>query len=149
MAKGKKIYVVTMENDEMDPTEIGYASSTSISDNMIQRMKSTDGFEMNTYNSYQATVDYLEINDESVCFEESQYNDNSDLLVQFAMLWGMEIGSAVSVKEMENAKSMKEWDSQELYELFSTWAQEYLRQNNEEDTVAFFSAKLADLLIMN
>lgn len=146
MEKGKKVYVITMENDEMDPIEIGYASKRKISKKMIEHMESTDGFEMNTYNSHQATIDYLEINDEPICFEEPSYNDNSDLIVQFAMLLGMEIGSALSPKEIETAEKLKEWNSEELYKLFSTWTQEYLNQETVEDTVDFFTIKLAELL---
>lgn len=102
MKKEKKIYVVTMENDELAPVEVGYASNQKIADKMIERMSGTDGFELNAYHSYQATIDYLEINDESVCFEEDavQTADNNDLVVQFAMLWGMQIESALSSKEV-------------------------------------------------
>ena len=75
----KKIYVVTMENDEMDAVEIGYASNQDIADKMIEKVSSTDGFEHNTYNSCQATMDCLEINDEPICFEEGDSEENKDL----------------------------------------------------------------------
>lgn len=75
----KKIYVVTMENDELEPVEIGYASNQDIANKMIEKASSTDGFEYNTYNSYQATVDYMEINDELICFEEKSSEENKEL----------------------------------------------------------------------
>ena len=143
-----KIYVVTMENDEMDAVEIGYASNQQIADKMIEKVSSTDGFEFNTYNSYQATLDYMEINNEAICFEENipLTNNNNDLLVQFAMLWGMEIGSALSSKEVEIANEMKLWNSDELFSLFSSWKDEYLSQDDLEDSVEFFKEKVTDLL---
>ena len=132
----------------MDAVEIGYASNQQIADKMIEKVSSTDGFEFNTYNSYQATLDYMEINNEAICFEENipLTNNNNDLLVQFAMLWGMEIGSALSSKEVEIANEMKLWNSDELFSLFSSWKDEYLSQDDLEDSVEFFKEKVTDLL---
>ena len=142
----KEIYVVTMENDEMDTMEIGYASSQQIADRMIEAVSSTDGFESNEYRSYKAPVDYLEINDEPVSFEEDTEND---LIIQFAILWGIEIGLACSSplsSENKKGKEMKQWGSDELNKLFSAWEMEYLKLENSQDTADFFHEKLADLL---
>ena len=70
-------------------------------------------------------------------------NDNNDLLVQFAVLWGNHIGSAHSSAD---ANKMKQWDSEELLNLFSAWKNEYLSQDAIEDSVDFFNKKLSDLL---
>ena len=70
-------------------------------------------------------------------------NDDNDLLVQFAVLWGNYIGSAHSSTD---ANKMKQWDSEELLNLFSTWKNEYLSQDAIEDSVDFFNKKLSDLL---
>lgn len=141
-----KIYIVTMENDEMDPVEAGYASSQNIADKMIKKISTTEGFEHNTCKSYQASIDYLEINDEPICFENDTANptDNNDLVVQFAILWGMDIGSASSLKEVEIANEMKKWNSDELYRLFSEWKDEYLSQDEIEDSVEFFRSKVTN-----
>lgn len=144
----KEIYVVTMENDEMDTMEIGYASSQQIADRMIKTVSSTDGFESNEYRSYKAPVDYLEINDEPVSFEDKA-DEGNDLVVQFAILWGTEIGLACLSPlspESEKGKEMKQWDSEELYQLFSSWKAEYLNQDAIEDSANFFYKKLAELL---
>ena len=144
MSKSKSIYVVTMENDEMDAVEIGYASSSQIADKMMTAISSTDGFENNTYKSFKAPIDYMEINDESVCFEENAEPANDDLLVQFAMLWGMKIGSVSSDSEINNANHMKSYDSSELYILFSAWKEEYITQE-WDDTVDFFEEKMTEM----
>ena len=144
----KEIYVVTMENDEMDTMEIGYASSQQIADRMIKTVSSTDGFESNEYHSYKASVDYLEINDEPVSFEEKT-DEGNDLIVQFAILWGTEIGLACLSplsSENEKGKEMKQWDSEELCQLFFSWKAEYLNQDAIEDSTDFFHKKLAELL---
>lgn len=73
-------------------------------------------------------------------------NENNDLLIQFAILWGHQIGSALSQKEVEIAKEMKLYDSIELYNLFSAWANEYRAQTDIDDSVNFFQIKLTDLL---
>ena len=66
----KSFYVVTMENDEMNPMEIGYASNSKIAERMIKKASSTDGFENNTYHSYETKMDVMEINGERICFED-------------------------------------------------------------------------------
>lgn len=69
-----------------------------------------------------------------------------DLVVQFAVLWGMYIGSAVTVTEEKNAKKMKEYDSEELSTLLTGWKDEYLKQNEIEDSCDFFNLKLENLM---
>lgn len=69
----------------------------------------------------------------------------NDVIVQFAILWGEYIGAACSPEELECAEEMKQYDSEELLNLFSAWASEYLA-GDEEDTVVFFEKKLAGVL---
>ncbi len=69
----------------------------------------------------------------------------NDIIVQFAVLWGIKIGSALSSKEQEIANEMKAYDSEELLNILSTWAEEY-NKSDTEDTCEFFENKLTDLL---
>ena len=91
-------------------------------------------------------VAYVQIGDvkkdESLTTESA--TDNNDLVVQFATLWGMDIGSASSSKEVEIANEMKQWNSDELYRLFSEWKDEYLSQDEIEDSVEFFRSKVTN-----
>ena len=68
-----------------------------------------------------------------------------DVVVQFSMLWGMTIGSALTNNEQYFAKKMKEYDSQDLLELTVKWSKEYLNESEIEDTVEFFNNKLNEL----
>ena len=68
----------------------------------------------------------------------------NDLIVQFAMLWGETIGSASTPEEIERAEDMKQYDSEELLNLLSGWAEEYL-SGDFDDTVDFFNNKVATL----
>lgn len=69
----------------------------------------------------------------------------NDIIVQFAVLWGINIGSPISSKEQEIANEMKTYDSEELLSILSGWAEEYLA-SDVEDTVEFFEKKLTDLM---
>ncbi len=61
----------------------------------------------------------------------------NDLIVQFAVLWGQTIGSATTPEEIERAEKMKQYDSEELLNIFSSWAEKY-SDSNIEDSVEFF-----------
>lgn len=65
----------------------------------------------------------------------------NDIIVQFAMLWGQTIGSAITPEEIAKAKEMKQYDSEELLKLLSGWAEEYLN-GDFDDTVDFFNNKV-------
>ena len=69
----------------------------------------------------------------------------NDITVQFSVLWGMAIGSAFKPSEIEMAKKMKNYDSQELLKLLSGWADDFLK-SNFEDTVDYFTDRLARIL---
>ena len=69
----------------------------------------------------------------------------NDIVVQYAVLWGMKIGSAIGLKERGIAEEMKAYDSMELLEIFTGWAEEYFN-SDVEDSVEFFEMKLVDLM---
>ena len=69
---------------------------------------------------------------------------NMDIIVQFAVLWGQKVGSALFPEEIKMAKELKQYDSTELLEMFCGWMVDYCA-GDEEDTVSFFEEKLANL----
>ena len=71
---------------------------------------------------------------------------NLDIIIQFAILWGETIGSATTTAEWEEAKLMKEYDSEDLLQLFSAWKDSYINQNITDDTCEFFEMKRKELL---
>ena len=70
---------------------------------------------------------------------------NIDIVVQFALLWGIKIGNTSTRKEQNLAEEMKMYDSQELSSIFTAWSEEYLK-GNFTDTVDFFEEKLKGLI---
>lgn len=70
--------------------------------------------------------------------------NNKDLPVQFAVLWGVTMADARGNKEQY--KHMQAYDSEELYTLFQTWSNEYLK-GEFDDTVKFFTDKIEVLLL--
>lgn len=71
----------------------------------------------------------------------------NDVIVQFAVLWGQFIGSAMNEVEAKIADEMKQYDSEELLPILSEWAREYFENEyGIEDTVEFFHEKLCELI---
>lgn len=68
-----------------------------------------------------------------------------DIIVMFAKLWGMETAEA---KFEDNLYDFLEgWDSQELYEMFYEWKEEYLEDDDvPEDLCDFFYEKFNKLI---
>ena len=68
----------------------------------------------------------------------------NDVVVQFARLWGQrEAWWTSGVEEEDIQRELKEQDSQELLEILSKWADEYLQEGQPiEDTVEFFDKKV-------
>lgn len=80
---------------------------------------------------------------------EKGVNLMNDLIIQFAILWGIELADTQSAWGAEKAKmaeEMKHYDSEELLEIFSAWATEFMSQRSEDDPVFFFNEKLTDLM---
>ncbi len=71
---------------------------------------------------------------------------NIDIITQFAILWGETIGSSLTMEECEEAKIMKEYDSEELLTLFTEWKDLYLNQDIIDDTCEFFERKRKELI---
>ena len=69
----------------------------------------------------------------------------NDVIVQFAYLLGMTVGSARCAKEKAVAEKMADYNSEELLEILSGWAEAYF-EGEETDTVSFFEEKIEDLL---
>ena len=73
----------------------------------------------------------------------------NNLIIQFAILWGEFIGGTVlSSKEMQLAEEMKQYDTEELADIFSDWAKEFLENDyiTDSDSVEFFGEKLCELM---
>lgn len=69
---------------------------------------------------------------------------NMDIIVQFSTLWGIEL--ADSKLKKDKYQKMQEYDSADRLVLFQKWLDEYLKDENVEDTVEFFHDKLEKLL---
>ena len=67
-----------------------------------------------------------------------------ELIVTFAKLWGMTTASDFR-GEKEIYRELESYDSEELTNLLSTWADEYLSRENE-DTCDFFDEKMSSLV---
>ena len=67
--------------------------------------------------------------------------DPQDVAHQFAILWGMEIGMAISRSEIKSANILKSFDSEETAKMFSEWAQEFV-DGEYDDVTGFFSEKV-------
>lgn len=65
----------------------------------------------------------------------------SDLIVQFAVLWGIKLANG-SEREKDE---LRQWDSEELLDLFTAWLDEY-RESDYYDSVDFFEDKVEELL---
>lgn len=65
----------------------------------------------------------------------------SDLIVQFAVLWGIKLADG-SERERDE---LRQWDSEELLDLFTGWVDEY-RESDYDDSVDFFEDKIEELL---
>jgi len=65
----------------------------------------------------------------------------SDLVVQFAVLWGVKLASGTEKERDE----LRQWDSEELLDLFTGWVEEY-RESDYDDSVDFFEDKIEELL---
>lgn len=68
------IYVVTMESDDMNAVNIGYATSRENAKKMVALASTTDGFENYEYAIHKASLDYIEINDEAIYVNEAKSN---------------------------------------------------------------------------
>lgn len=73
---------------------------------------------------------------------------NMDLVVQFAILWGENIGIAMMSHEEDTYKELQAYDSEELSNIFSEWADEYVNSDCD-DSCDFFNDKFVSLMAKN
>lgn len=67
--------------------------------------------------------------------------DPQDVAHQFAILWGMEIGMAMSCSEIRVADILRAYESDETAKMFSEWAQEFV-DGEYDDTTDFLHQKI-------
>lgn len=74
----------------------------------------------------------------------------NDIIVQFAILWGMRLGDGLLNRHDDYfmQDEMKQYDSQEVMKILTEWAEEYQNGDNE-DTVEFFDEKVRCLIFHN
>ena len=73
--------------------------------------------------------------------------DEMDIVIQFAKLWGIEI--ADSRCNENKYRKMESYDSSDLLDLLLSWKNDYIHDENADDTVDFFNNKLNSLLNNN
>lgn len=66
--------------------------------------------------------------------------DEMDIVVQFAKLWGMEVADARADKE--RYLRLESYDSEELLDLLCSWKEEYLNDEEADDSCEFFNKKI-------
>lgn len=71
-------------------------------------------------------------------------NMKTDLMVQFAMLWGMKRVPVIQA-DQKYADAMEGYDSEEIRDIVTEWADEYL-ESDCEDTCDFFEEHIDVLL---
>lgn len=74
--------------------------------------------------------------------------NNMDLVVQFAILWGENIGIAMMSHEEDTYKELQAYDTEELSNIFSEWADEYVNSDCD-DSCDFFNDKFVSLMAKN
>jgi len=67
-----------------------------------------------------------------------------DIVMQFAKLWGIAV--ADSRTDKKKYQEIEAHDSVELLSLMLSWKDEYMHDEDAEDTVDFFNGKLKALL---
>ena len=66
----KDIYAVTIEDNDTPETEVGYATTSEIAEQMKSTIVSTPGFESMDIKSYKVPLNSITINDAPVTFPE-------------------------------------------------------------------------------
>ena len=70
--------------------------------------------------------------------------NNMDLIVTFAKLWG--IYTADNRTNKKTYRELEAYDSEELLELLSVWAEEFI-EGEYDDTCDFFETKVSHLIV--
>lgn len=69
-----------------------------------------------------------------------------DLIIQFARLWGQREVLILNADDEKLADILKSYDSIELRNFMQQWADEFLYDENNEDTVDFFEKKIEEMM---
>ena len=72
----------------------------------------------------------------------------NDVIVQFARLWGQTEMWRVSAMDEDISDELKGYDSEELLNLLTDWAEEFMA-GDYDDTVGFFESKVEKLMEQN
>ena len=72
-----------------------------------------------------------------------------DLMIQFARLWGQREVLILNSDDEIIANILKSYDSEELLQLLKKWADEFVDNNESDDTVDFFERKLEGMLVVH
>ena len=70
--------------------------------------------------------------------------NNLDVIVAFAKLWGITTADLREYKEAVNI--LEGYDSEELANLFTAWADEYMKNSEIEDLCDFFDEKMSEII---
>lgn len=76
------------------------------------------------------------------------YMSQTEIMIQFARLWGQLEASVATNESRQIAEKLKEFNSEEMMEVLSEWTTDYL-WGGTEDTVAFFYEELRKYLHMD
>ena len=69
-----------------------------------------------------------------------------DLIIQFARLWGQREVFILDANDEKLADTLKSYDSIELRNLIQQWAEEFLYDEDNADTVDFFEKKIEEMM---
>ena len=72
-----------------------------------------------------------------------------DLMIQFARLWGQREVLILNSDDEIIANILKSYDSEELLQLLKKWADEFVDNNESDDTVDFFERKIEGMLVVH
>ena len=72
-----------------------------------------------------------------------------DLIIQFARLWGQREILILNSDDEIIANILKSYDSEELLQLLKKWADEFVDDNESDDTVDFFERKIEGMLVVH
>lgn len=78
-----------------------------------------------------------------------EMSSKGTLMLEFAIFWGMYLGNAANDAELQIAEEMKQWETDELSDVFAGWADEYYGKEVSDDIGEFFIRKLLALIIGN
>ena len=76
---------------------------------------------------------------------ERETMQNSDIIVQFARLWGQLEATVYTIEDEGTSDLLKSYDSKEMLNLLKEWSDEFIK-SDIEDTCEFFYNKIKELI---